>query len=219
MTWIGWRCRRITRKLPTVSDECFHSTTNHAEFRSEAAFVLDLVGQDKSVQHIVATFPTKAFSGDRTDREGEMSIVSRRQLSADFTTSLTIDSFWFVLLQYTPNVTSTLIVYLASAAISLHRDDGSSPRIIPVPLPLADVSDERADEKGEDIHLISAQCAQHSGIDSELTSRLAETSTLSSFAPSELATLEGNRSHPVPLASVRPTEDPYTRTFVPRRPL
>jgi hypothetical protein len=44
-------------------------------YRSEAAVVLDLVAQDESVQHVVATFPTEAFSGDRTDGEGEMSCL------------------------------------------------------------------------------------------------------------------------------------------------
>jgi hypothetical protein len=94
-------------------------------------------------------------------------LVSEHLLaSADFATSLTTDSFRFVLLQC-PLVTSTLIVYLEPAAISLHRDDGSSPRFIPTSLP--DVPDQRADEQGENIHLIGAQLAQRSGIDSELT--------------------------------------------------
>ena len=127
MTWIGWKYRHIRKKLPTVSYEFFLSTTDRAEYRSEAAVVLDFVAQDESAQHVVATFPTDAFSGDRTDREGEMSIVSNHS-----------------------SATSTLIVYLAPAAISLHRDDGSLPRIIAVSLP--DISDERADEQGENIH-------------------------------------------------------------------
>jgi hypothetical protein len=111
-----------------------------------------------------------------------------------------------------------LIVYLAPAAISLHRDDGSSPRFIAASPP--DVSDQREDEQGENIHLISAQRAQHSGIGSELTSRLVETRTLDSFALSEMATSEGNRPHPVMRASVPPVDgDPYTRSFAPRRPL
>ena len=77
----------------------FLTTNNHTEYRSEAAVVLDLVAQDESVQHLVATFPTEAFSGDRTDREGEISIVSKHLLaSADFAISLTTDSFRFVLL-------------------------------------------------------------------------------------------------------------------------
>ena len=61
----------------------FHITAHHAEYRSEAAVVIDLVAQDESVQHVVATFSTEAFSGDRTDREGEMSIVSEHLLASD----------------------------------------------------------------------------------------------------------------------------------------
>ena len=53
----------------------FQSTTKHSDYRSEAAVVLDLVGQDKSVQHVVATFPTEAFTGDTTDT-GEISTMS-----------------------------------------------------------------------------------------------------------------------------------------------
>ena len=53
---------------------------NHAEYRLEGAVVLGLVGQDKSVQHVVATFPTEAFSGDRTGNGGEISIVSKHLL-------------------------------------------------------------------------------------------------------------------------------------------
>jgi hypothetical protein len=48
----------------------FFHTTNHAKFRSEAAVVLNLVAHDESVQHVVATFPAKAFTGDGTYREG-----------------------------------------------------------------------------------------------------------------------------------------------------
>jgi hypothetical protein len=138
----------------------FHNTTNHAEYRSEAAVVLDLVGHDESVQHVVATFPTEAFSGDTTDKEGEISIVSEHLLaSAHFATSLTTDSFRYVP-PYCPSstLTSTLIVYSEPAAISLHRDDGSSPRLI-----AADVSGQRVE--GEDIHQIGVQRAQNSGAD------------------------------------------------------
>lgn len=52
----------------------FQSTTKRSDHRSEAAVVLDLVAQDKSVQHVVATFPTEAFTGDTTD-EGEISTI------------------------------------------------------------------------------------------------------------------------------------------------
>jgi hypothetical protein len=34
---------------------------------------------------------------------------------------------------------------------------------------MSSIYDERADEQGENIHLIGAQCAQHHGIKSELT--------------------------------------------------
>jgi len=79
------------------------------------------------------------------------------------------------------------------AAISLHRDDGSSPRLIAAFIP--DVIDERIDEQGE-------------------------TRTLDSFALSEVATSEGKRPHPVTRASVHPVDgDPYTRSTASRRPL
>ena len=74
------------------------TTLPTTEYWSEAAVVLNLVAPDESVQHVVATFPTETFSGDKTDGEGEMSIVSEHLLaSTDLATSLTIDSFWFVL--------------------------------------------------------------------------------------------------------------------------
>jgi hypothetical protein len=74
----------------------FFNTNNDAEYRLEGAVVLNLVSQDESVQHVVATFPTEAFSGDR---EGDIYIVSEHLLAyANFATSLTIDSFRFVLL-------------------------------------------------------------------------------------------------------------------------
>ncbi|KAF8494121.1 hypothetical protein F5888DRAFT_1718773 [Russula emetica] len=125
-------------------------STYQEEATNGAAVVLDFVARDKSVQHVVATFPTEASSGDRTDRE-------------------------------------------APAAISLHRDDGSSPRFIAASPP--DVSDQRADGQ-------------------------AETRTLDSFDSSDVATSGGNRPHPVMRASVPPVDgDPYTRSFAPRRPL
>jgi hypothetical protein len=52
----------------------FQSTTKRSDQRSEAAVVLDLVAQDKSVQHVVATFPTEAFTADTTDG-GEISTI------------------------------------------------------------------------------------------------------------------------------------------------
>ena len=55
----------------------FHSTSKHADYRElEGAVVMDLVDRDRSVQHVVATFPTKVFSGDRTDRGGKISTMS-----------------------------------------------------------------------------------------------------------------------------------------------
>ncbi|KAF8494123.1 hypothetical protein F5888DRAFT_1848211 [Russula emetica] len=108
-------------------------STYQEETTDEAAVVLDLVAEDESVQHVVATFSTQAFTGDRTDAEAPE----------------------------------------APAALSLHREDGSSPRFIAVSLPDVSLADQRADGQGENIHLISAQRAQHSDIDLELTSRLA----------------------------------------------
>ena len=64
-------------------------TSHHAG----VAVVLDLVAQDQSVQHVVATFPTEALSSDGTDIEGEISTMSNRFLaSADFASSFSIDS-------------------------------------------------------------------------------------------------------------------------------
>jgi hypothetical protein len=61
----------------------FSQHYQYAEYQSEAAVVLDLVASDQSVQHVVATFPTEAFSGDRTDSEqGEISIVSKHSLAS-----------------------------------------------------------------------------------------------------------------------------------------
>ncbi|KAH9987574.1 hypothetical protein BJV77DRAFT_1024892 [Russula vinacea] len=52
----------------TVNDlEQVEMTTYQVGDTSEAAVVLDLVAQDKSVQHVVATFPTEAFTADTTD--------------------------------------------------------------------------------------------------------------------------------------------------------
>jgi len=133
-------------------------STYHVDTTDRAAIVLDLVAQDESVQHVVATFSTEAFSGDRTDSGASQSIAPE-----------------------------------APAALSLHQDDGSSPRLIAASIP--DVSEEREDEQ-------------------------AETCTLDSFTASEIVTSEGNRPHQVMGASVHPADgDTYTRSFAPRRPM
>jgi len=44
-------------------------STFQNEDTGESAVVLDLHGQDSSIQHLVSTFPTEAFSGDRTNGE------------------------------------------------------------------------------------------------------------------------------------------------------
>jgi len=80
-------------------------STYQEETTDEAAVVLDLVAEDESVQHVVATFSTQAFTGDRTDAEAPE----------------------------------------APAALSLHREDGSSPRFIAVSLPDVSLADQRAD--------------------------------------------------------------------------
>ena len=55
--------------------------------------MLDVIGRDESVQHIVASFQTDVFSGVRTDRAGErLTIFSYLWTPADFTTNFTIDS-------------------------------------------------------------------------------------------------------------------------------
>lgn len=56
---------------------------------------MDLVDEDMPAQRFVATFPTEAFSGDRTDnREGGIFTESNHLLaSADFATGLPIDGF------------------------------------------------------------------------------------------------------------------------------
>jgi hypothetical protein len=51
----------------------FYNTTEHADDRPGAAVVLNLVAQDESVQHIVATFSTEAFSGDTSNSGGKTS--------------------------------------------------------------------------------------------------------------------------------------------------
>ena len=52
----------------------FRGIVKHAECLSEAAVVLklDMNNKDVSTRHIVATFPTEIFTGDRTDQGGEM---------------------------------------------------------------------------------------------------------------------------------------------------
>ncbi|KAI0262006.1 hypothetical protein BGY98DRAFT_1104294 [Russula aff. rugulosa BPL654] len=90
---------------------------------------------------------------------------------------------------------TSLSIYCSGSSrrLSLHQDDGSSPRLIAASIP--DVSEEREDEQ-------------------------AETCTLDSFTPSEIVTSEGNRPHRVMGASVRPTDgDTYTRSFASRRPM
>ena len=138
----------------------------------------------------------------------------------DFATSLSTSSpgrFVSVTFYY-GHFTSTLIASLAPAALSLHREDGSPPRFIATSLP--DGSDHGADEQGENIHLICAQRAQHSGIDSKLTFSTSGNAYTRFFAVSEVATSEGNRPHPVMRASVPPVDgDPYTRSCARRRPL
>ena len=55
----------------------FTALAKHADYgESEGAVVMDLVDRDQSVQHVVATFPTEIFSGDRTDRGGKISTMS-----------------------------------------------------------------------------------------------------------------------------------------------
>jgi len=80
-------------------------STYQEETTDEAAVVFDLVAQDESVQHVVATFSTQAFTGDRTDAGAPE----------------------------------------APAALSLHREDGSSPRFIAASLPDVSLADQRAD--------------------------------------------------------------------------
>ncbi len=67
-------------------------------------------------------------------------------------------------------------VHLASAAIRSHLEDGSRSRFIASLIPVGVL-----DQRGENIHLIRAQRAQHSSIDSGLTSRLAEAGTPDSY--------------------------------------
>jgi hypothetical protein len=99
-------------------------------------------------------------------------------------------------------MTPTLIVYLAPAHISVHRDDGSSPRFI-----ATFVSDQKVEQESKNIHLLSAQRAQHSDIDPGLTSRPVEMRTVNSIASNELqGTSEGDRSQAVLRATAYPTE-------------
>ncbi len=120
-----------------------------------------------------------------------------------------------------PTINSTLIVYIAPPAIGPQRGDGSAPRFIAASPP--DVSDQKVDEQGRNIHSLSAQRVHHSNIDSGLTSRLAETRTLNSIASSELrGTSKGNHLHPVLPATITSTPiegDTYTRPCAFRRRL
>ena len=68
--------------------DLFHCTTKHAENGLDGAVVLDLVAQDQSRQHVVATFPTEAFSGDSTDRGGEIDMSNHSLAPADIAPSL-----------------------------------------------------------------------------------------------------------------------------------
>jgi hypothetical protein len=61
--------------VPVEDLDRVEMSTYHVETTDEAAVVLDVVAQDKSVQHIVATFSTEAIPGDRTDREVSQSIA------------------------------------------------------------------------------------------------------------------------------------------------
>jgi hypothetical protein len=61
-----------------------------------------------------------------------------------------------------------MITYLAPVAISSHEEDDSMPDIIAASI--TGVSEQMVDEQGEKTHLIGAQHAQNSDIDSELTS-------------------------------------------------
>lgn len=53
--------------------DLFHNDfIKHTDYQSESAVVFDVHGRDSTTQHIVATYPTEVFSGDRTDGEGEI---------------------------------------------------------------------------------------------------------------------------------------------------
>lgn len=59
-------------------------------------------------------------------------------------------------------------MYLVPAGISLHQEDGTTPRLITASIP--DVSpDQRAGEEGEKIHLINLQRTQPPCVNPELT--------------------------------------------------
>jgi len=83
------------------------------EDRSEGATVIDLIRRGAPTQHIVGTFTTDVFSGDRTGREA-----------------------------------------LGAAALSIHRDDGTSPRLVQTPLPFLSPGDHR--NQDAETHTISS---------------------------------------------------------------
>src|SRR5712672_2596772 len=88
--------------------------------------------------------------------------MSQHSSATNFaTTSLSVYSpgRFVVVTFYYGHFTSTLIASLAPGALSLHREDGSSPRFIAAPLPKVSDLEERVDEQGENIHLIGAQRA------------------------------------------------------------
>ncbi|KAI0247182.1 hypothetical protein BJV78DRAFT_955948 [Lactifluus subvellereus] len=59
-----------------VSDlDRVNMSTYQSEGTGEAAVVLDLHDRDASAQHIVATFPSEVFSGNKTDEEASRSMA------------------------------------------------------------------------------------------------------------------------------------------------
>jgi hypothetical protein len=67
----------VSTLIDAVNDlDRVEMSTYHAENTDGAAVVLDLVAQDQSVQHVVATFSTESFSGDTSDKEASQSIAS-----------------------------------------------------------------------------------------------------------------------------------------------
>jgi hypothetical protein len=131
----------------------FLSSNKYADCRSEGAVVMDLHGRDASTTSIVATFPTEVFSGDRTDREGETLTMSQhRWLPADSVASIsTRSSRRFVQRLLSSKSIPVLTVLPAAAALSLHQEDGSTPRLVTAPL--VNVPDQLTDAKGEYSHL------------------------------------------------------------------
>ena len=69
--WIRWTGQRIRTKLLTVSCEFLSNTTKYTHYRSEEDAIYDILIRDRTLKDVLA------FTGDRTERGGEMSTIHK----------------------------------------------------------------------------------------------------------------------------------------------